>query len=64
MPAEREMSSLVMGKLGGLIFVVVGFLLAAAGYRMDSSGYMSAGVVLIVIGLGLLVRKIAWRNRH
>jgi hypothetical protein len=63
MPVNSERPNLLIGKLGGLIFVALGFLLAASGYRAGSAGYIAAGVVLIAIGVALLVRKIVRRNQ-
>ena len=63
MPSGGEKPNLLIGKLGGLIFIVLGFLLAASGYRGASTGYTAAGVLLIVIGIALLVWKTVRRNQ-
>ena len=46
MPVKDEKPNLLIGKLSGLIFVVLGFLLTASGYRASSAGYMAAGIAL------------------
>lgn len=63
MPVKAEKPNLLISNLGGLIFVVLGFLLAASGYRAASTGYIAAGIVLIAIGAALMVRKIVRRNQ-
>lgn len=55
--------NLLIDKLGGLTFIVLGFLLAASGYRATSMGYMAAGIVLLAIGIALVVRKVFRRNQ-
>ncbi|WP_331371290.1 hypothetical protein [Sinorhizobium chiapasense] len=64
MALEEEKSNLFFGKVGGLIFVVIGFLLAASGYRYGAAGYMIAGIVFIAIGIMLLMGKVLRRNQH
>ncbi|WEX86559.1 hypothetical protein PZN02_002858 [Sinorhizobium garamanticum] len=64
MALEDEKSNLFIGKVGGLVFVVIGFLLAASGYRYGSAGYMVAGIVFIAIGIMLLTGKVLRRNQH
>ena len=51
MPLENENSNFLVSKLSGLILIVVGFLLAASGYRAGSTGYMVAGIILLAIGI-------------
>ncbi|PSH57469.1 hypothetical protein [Phyllobacterium sophorae] len=50
-------------KLGGLIAIILGFLLTAAGYRYGSTEYLTTGIALIALGLVLIVRMIVRRNR-
>lgn len=50
-------------KLGGLIAVILGFLLAAVGYRDGSTEYLTMGSVLIAFGLVLIVLMIVRRNQ-
>jgi Na+/melibiose symporter-like transporter len=50
-------------KLGGLIAIILGFLLAAVGYRDGSTEYLTLGIVLIAIGLVLIVLMIVRRNQ-
>jgi hypothetical protein len=50
-------------KLGGLIAIILGFLLAAAGYRYGSTEYLTMGIALIALGLVLIVLMIVRRNR-
>ena len=62
MALENERPNFLVGKLSGLILIVVGFLLAASGYRAESTGYMVAGIIILAIGLGILVSKVIRRN--
>ena len=55
--------NLLIDKLAGLVFIVIGFLLAASVYRAASTGYMAAGIVLLAIGIALVVRKVLRRNQ-
>ena len=62
MPMENEKSSFLVSKLASLILIVVGFLLAAAGYRAESTPYIVGGIILLAIGIAILVSKIIRRN--
>lgn len=64
MALEDEKSNLFIGKVGGLILVVIGFLMAASGYRYGAPGYLVAGVAFIAIGIMLLMGKVLRRNQH
>lgn len=50
-------------KLGGLFALILGFPLAAAGYRYGSTEYLTMGIALTALGLVLIVLMIARRNR-
>lgn len=50
-------------KLSGLIVIILGFLVAASGYRYGSTQYLTLGIALIAIGLVLLVLMIVRRNQ-
>ena len=63
MVADDEMPSPLINKLSGLILVILGFLLATAGYRSGQAWYIGGGIVSFVLGLILLVRKIIRRNQ-
>jgi uncharacterized membrane protein len=52
----------LINKLGALVAIIFGFLLAAEGYRSTSNWLIVAGVVFIAVGLVLLVLKIVRRN--
>jgi hypothetical protein len=54
--------SFLMNKIIGIVFIIVGFLLAASGYRYGTTGTMVGGLVLIGIGVVLLILKIIRRN--
>jgi Na+/melibiose symporter-like transporter len=60
MPAAGD--SLMVSKIAALAFVVLGFLLAASGYRGASTGYLIAGIVLVAIGIALFAWKVMRRN--
>jgi len=63
MAAFDEMRRPFVSKLSGLFLIVLGFLLAAAGYRYGQAWYLGVGAVFLVLGLVLLMRKIINRNR-
>jgi hypothetical protein len=63
MAAHDEMPRPLVNKLSGLILVILGFLLAMAGYRYGHPWYIGGGIVALVVGVVLLVRKIIERNR-
>ncbi|MEQ1944066.1 hypothetical protein ABMA32_16750 [Mesorhizobium sp. VNQ89] len=52
----------LIGKLVGVLCIILGFLVAASGYRSDAMLYMIAGVVILAIGIGILMSKVARRN--
>ncbi|WEX10757.1 hypothetical protein [Chelativorans sp. AA-79] len=52
-----------INKLGGLVLIVLGFLLVTAGYRSGQALYIGAGGVSLILGVILLVRKIIQRNQ-
>ena len=62
MPVESGNSNFLIGKLSGLILIIVGFLLAASGYRAESTGYIVGGIILLAIGIAILVGKVIRRN--
>ncbi|MCM2503802.1 hypothetical protein NDN16_08970 [Aureimonas altamirensis] len=63
MAASNQGLPLVLKKLGGIVALVAGFLVAASGYRSDSIAMIVFGIVLILLGAFLLFRKIEMRNR-
>ena len=63
MATQDEMPRPLISKLGGLVFIILGFLLATAGYRYGHVAYIAGGVVLLAIGVFLVVRKIIQRNQ-
>jgi general stress protein CsbA len=63
MAVYDEMRRPFIKKLAGLVLMVLGFLLAAAGYRYGQGWYVGLGVVSLALGLVLIVRKIVNRNR-
>jgi uncharacterized membrane protein YidH (DUF202 family) len=58
-----ETPVLLIKKMGGLLLLIVGFLLAALGYENGSNGLAMLGIVLVAIGIVLLVLKIFRRNQ-
>jgi hypothetical protein len=64
---EIEMASdapsFLVNKLTAIVFIVLGFLILASGYRYGSPSSLIGGCVLLVIGVILLCLKIARRNR-
>lgn len=62
MPLENEKPNFLISKLSGLVLIVVGFLLAASGYRAESTWYIVAGIILLAIGIAILVSKVVRRN--
>jgi hypothetical protein len=63
MAAYGEMRGPFINKLAGLVLIVLGFLLTAAGYRYGQAWYIGTGIVLLALGLVLAVRKIIQRNQ-
>ena len=53
----------LMNKLTGLIAIIIGFLVAAEGYRSGSTWLILVGIVVLAVGLVLLMLKIARRNQ-
>ena len=53
---------LLAKKLGGLALVVLGVLGMGFGYERDSGSLMAAGVLALVVGVGLIALKIIRRN--
>ncbi len=54
---------LLIKKLGGLVALILGFLIAASGYRYGYPGLVAVGIAFVVVGLVLLVLKIVRRNQ-
>ena len=57
-----EGSILLIKKLGGLLLVVLGFIVMAAGISTDSTGFVVLGTLVLVAGAILLALKIIRRN--
>jgi membrane-bound ClpP family serine protease len=53
----------IVNKAAALFAIVVGFLIAAEGYRNGSGWIILAGVAALGIGLALFALKISRRNR-
>ncbi|MDQ2632865.1 MAG: hypothetical protein M3Y43_08275 [Pseudomonadota bacterium] len=62
MSLENEKTNFFVSKLSGLILIVVGFVVAASGYRAESTPYLTGGIVLLAIGIALIVAKVIRRN--
>lgn len=62
MTVSGERTHPMINKLGALIVLVFGFLLAAEGYRSGSTWLIVAGVAALAIGIVMLVMKIVRRN--
>jgi hypothetical protein len=58
-----EKPILLIKKLGGLVLLLFGFLLLAAGYSGGSTGLSVLGMLLLAAGAILLALKIARRNQ-
>jgi len=54
--------SLLVNKLTAIGFLVVGFLILASGYRYGSTSTLLGGCLILIIGVILLILKIARRN--
>jgi drug/metabolite transporter (DMT)-like permease len=57
-----EKSILLLKKLGGLILLICGVVLAALAYEDGSTGRVILGVLLAAAGIMLMVLKIVRRN--
>jgi hypothetical protein len=62
MAVSGERTHPLINKLGALIALVFGFLLAAEGYRSESTWLILAGIAALAIGVVILVMKIVRRN--
>ncbi|NGO53609.1 hypothetical protein [Allomesorhizobium camelthorni] len=62
MAVSGERTHPLINKLGALVALVFGFLLAAEGYRSASAWLIAAGVALLAVGIVILVMKIVRRN--
>lgn len=60
---ENTQPVLLIKKLGGMLLLVLGGALTAAGFGTGSSGLGTVGIVLLAIGLLLLILKIVRRNQ-
>lgn len=60
--SQHSTSPLMMNKLVAIGLIIVGFLVAASGYRYDAPSGLFGGCVLLAIGIGLLIAKVARRN--
>jgi uncharacterized membrane protein HdeD (DUF308 family) len=58
-----EGSVLLIKKLGGLILIILGCLLTAAGFNSGATAQVVLGIVLLAAGMALLVLKIVRRNQ-
>jgi hypothetical protein len=53
---------LLMKKLGGIAFVLLGCLGVGVGFGTDSMGLTAVGVVALAVGIILLMLKVVRRN--
>jgi hypothetical protein len=58
-----EKPVLLIKKLGGLLLVIFGCFLTAAGVETGAIALTAAGIVLLLVGVSLLVLKIIKRNQ-
>jgi hypothetical protein len=58
-----EKPILLIKKLGGLLLVIFGCILTAAGVTTGAMALAAAGILLLSAGVGLLVLKIVKRNQ-
>jgi hypothetical protein len=54
--------SLLVNKVTAMVFVVVGFLVLASGYRYGSPSSLAGGCLVLAIGVILLVLTVLRRN--
>ncbi len=54
---------MLVSKVSGIVLIVIGFLLTAEGFREGATGYQVSGAVLVLIGIVVLIAKIARRNQ-
>ena len=57
------LSSLLVNKLLAIVLIILGFLILASGYRYGSPSSLIGGCLILVIGVILVIVKIARRNR-
>ncbi|MHB2267079.1 hypothetical protein [Aliihoeflea sp. PC F10.4] len=60
--SQQSTSPLMVNKLIAIGLIIVGFLVAASGYRYDATAGLVGGCVLLAIGIGLLIAKVVRRN--
>jgi hypothetical protein len=53
---------LAIKKLGGLMFILAGFLGIVIGLETGSTGLIATGIVALAVGVTLIVLKIRRRN--
>jgi Flp pilus assembly protein TadB len=59
-----EGTVLLAKKLGGLVLIILGCLLMAAGVNLASTGMLLSGVLALVAGVIFWVLKIIRRNEN
>jgi hypothetical protein len=59
-----KVPSLLLKKLGGLLLVMFGGGLTAAGINLPSTALTAFGILLLIVGLFLLILKIIRRNER
>ena len=64
MAGYGENFNLMKRKLIGFASIIMGFLLAASGYRYGSFGIGLAGVVLLLIGIASIAGHVLRRNER
>jgi predicted phage tail protein len=60
---QTDKPVMLIKKLGGMILLVLGCALTAAGFSMGYQGLAMAGIGLLALGVLLLVLKILRRNQ-
>lgn len=53
---------LLVKKFGGVAFLVLGLFGVAFGYQYGSAPLLTAGIVALILGAGLLALKVIRRN--
>jgi hypothetical protein len=54
---------MLVTEVSGIVPIVIGFLPAAESSRESATGYQVSGAVLVLIGIVVLIAKIARRNQ-
>lgn len=63
MAAAGKEPAFLIKKLGGVVLLLLGLLIAGVGFSDRSIALIILGVLLLLAGLGLLMAKIVRRNQ-